>query len=696
MTPDDLNLYLDAGFILLETEGKVPTEQNWTAKQFNPKPSAKMLKADTFGVKLTDELLVIDDDPRNYKNGENSLDKLQQHIGYSLFVESKFVVQTGSGGHHFYFRKPKSLNVQENLPMYPGIEFKSVGRQVIGAGSIHPDTGKKYSITFSSLTPKHIDMAPQKLMLLIAKKTKQEIRTGLTAYSDNDFDIRRCKEHIEAMPAAVEGDGGDFQTYKVCAIGHDFGLSPEVFLPILRQWNERCQPPWDEDDLQTKLYNAYRYSQNGLGHRSLEIDFPAISQKYEIQDPEKTPEQEKKDLVELEGSLDRFKGSNLPKPILFNASLYLRLHPELAPIFCYNDFTYTVVARKSMPWHPVVVSEGVPVTDDDALQLRSWFATKFRIDFPAAIMHDAIRQAALLNKFHPVREFLLSLAWDQTPRLSRWLPCYLGAQDSPYVQAVGKKFMVAAISRIFEPGCKWDYMLHLEGEQGIGKSSTCKMLFDPWFTDASIDINEKDGVLVMQGCWGVEFGETASFRKAETEAQKSFLTRTTDKIRAPFDRLPRLYPRQQVFVSTTNHATYTDETGNRRWWPVKVKGLQGDKLLADRNQLWAEAYHWYLQKEKLFLDTPQLVRMAEDEQRLRFDEDAWTEQVMEYLSKAEGTVLLGKVWEECLGRSIALFTRSDQMRLAKIMKLLKWERKSERNKETGEIHRVYERTKTEF
>jgi predicted P-loop ATPase len=194
------------------------------------------------------------------------------------------------------------------------------------------------------------------------------------------------------------------------------------------------------------------------------------------------------------------------------------------------------------------------------------------------------------NRFHPVFNFLENLKWDGVPRLENWAPVYLGAQDNPYNQKVGRYFVISMIARIYKPGCKCDYMLVLEGDQGIGKSKACSILFGRYFSDYLPDIASKDACHHVSSFWGIEIAEMHVFTRAETAALKSFISRTEEQYRPPYGRMEVRLPRQCIFIGTTNQDRYLkDETGGRRFWPVKCGRIDIQKLKDDRNQLLAEA-----------------------------------------------------------------------------------------------------------
>ena len=209
--------------------------------------------------------------------------------------------------------------------------------------------------------------------------------------------------------------------------------------------------------------------------------------------------------------------------------------------------------------------------------------------------------------YHPVKEYLNGLSWDGTKRLENLLVDYLGAEDTPYVRAVTRKTLVAAVARIYEPGTKFDSILVLNGPQGIGKSTLFARLGRAWYSDSlSIsDMKDKTASEKLQGYWILELGELAGIRKMDVETVKSFITRTDDKYRKAYGVNVESHPRQCIIVGSTNSdgGFLRDVTGNRRFWPVRVLGKGRHKPwdLDAVDQIWAEAAEYYHQGEELFL-----------------------------------------------------------------------------------------------
>ncbi|MBK6704250.1 MAG: hypothetical protein IPG56_11180 [Caulobacteraceae bacterium] len=197
------------------------------------------------------------------------------------------------------------------------------------------------------------------------------------------------------------------------------------------------------------------------------------------------------------------------------------------------------------------------------------------------------------HQFDPVRESLRNLKWDGVRRLRTWLSRYLGAEDTPLNRAIGMKTMVAAVRRVNEPGCKFDYVPVLEGAQGTGKSTALKILAgeDEFFSDQDlVHLDAKAQQEALRGKWIYEIAELSGLSRTESERTKAFLSRTHDRARRAYGYASIDQPRRCIFIGTTNDNNYLkDPTGNRRFWPVATGRIDLDALAADRDQLWAEA-----------------------------------------------------------------------------------------------------------
>jgi putative DNA primase/helicase len=316
-----------------------------------------------------------------------------------------------------------------------------------------------------------------------------------------------------------------------------------------------------------------------------------------------------------------------------NIVLALRHAPELIGLVRFNEFALRLEFTRSPPWRVAAADEVWREDDDTAL--LTWLQQH---DIPVRArgsVSDAVALVAHDCPYHPVRDYLEALEWDREPRLNKWLADFLGAKtERAYLAAVGRKFLISAVARIFKPGCQVDHVLVLEGPQGIGKSATARQLASiaEWFTDDMPDIHTKDAALQLCGRWIIELAELAALRRSEIEGMKAFITRPTDVYRPPYARHAIAVPRQSVFIATTNEAHYLrDPTGNRRFWPVRCSAIDVPLLSLYINELWAEAVAAYREREVWHL-TREETELAIGEQLDRVLVSELEQDVAEYLA----------------------------------------------------------------
>ena len=241
---------------------------------------------------------------------------------------------------------------------------------------------------------------------------------------------------------------------------------------------------------------------------------------------------------------------------------------------------------------------------DDA-GLRAYVENIYKI-VSAGKVKDAVDLAMQTKARHPVREYLTGLVWDGEARLETLFIDYLGATDCRYTRIVTRAALIGAVARVMRPGCKHDHMLVLVGPQGCGKSTTLARLGKEWFSDSLFTVSGKDAFDQLQGHWIIEMGEMAAARKAEIEALKQFISKSTDDYRAAYARRTQEHPRQCAFFGSTNDYEFLrDQTGSRRFWPVTVTAAgrtEAEKLTPDLvDQIWAEAAAAYRDGEQWYL-----------------------------------------------------------------------------------------------
>jgi predicted P-loop ATPase len=304
---------------------------------------------------------------------------------------------------------------------------------------------------------------------------------------------------------------------------------------------------------------------------------------------------------------------------------------------------------------------------------------------------QAVEQTAGGLGFHPVRDYLNGLRWDGVKRLDCWLSGYLGADPSPYVAGIGRLFLIAMVARIYEPGCKADYMLVLEDEQqGTGKSTACSILAGGWFSDSLPELYHGDPVRLsmhLRGKWLIEISELSAIGRAEAGALKAFLTQADERYTPKYGRNEVIEPRQCSFIGTTNKTVYLrDETGGRRFWPVKTGKIDLAALSRDRDQLFAEAMAAYGDGEVWSPDRDFEAKHIRCEQEARFEADAWETLIADWIaggipdgSQASGVSAHGKLTVAEVASGALLFDPSrlgtaDQRRIAAVLERLGWMR----------------------
>jgi predicted P-loop ATPase len=365
-------------------------------------------------------------------------------------------------------------------------------------------------------------------------------------------------------------------------------------------------------------------------------------------------------------------GDNGPKANLYNVLMALRHCPDLKGTIRLNAFRLEIDVVAPLPWDDRIGREW---SRHDDLHLTEWLQ-HHGIGVKVGDTADGVEAVAAESKYHPVRDWLEGLAWDGQPRVRTWLTYYLGVEDGDYSQAVGARWLISAVARVMRPGCKADHCLVLEGDQGRGKSSALRILVgDDWFTDELADLGSKDAAMQTRGVWVVELAELEHLSRGEVGRIKAFLTRTVDRYRPPYGRRLVMAPRECVFAGTVNDRQYLkDETGNRRFWPVRVgQSIDLAALRHDREQIWAEAVQLWRDGVRWWLEGRSLVELAREEQEGRASVDPWGDKVADHVAD-KGEVTVASILTEGVGKRLGECTRADEMRIAKIMQQLGWRR----------------------
>jgi predicted P-loop ATPase/phage/plasmid primase-like uncharacterized protein len=383
-----------------------------------------------------------------------------------------------------------------------------------------------------------------------------------------------------------------------------------------------------------------------------------------------------------------------PKPLTANVVTVLTNSPPWRDVLWLDELTGFITLRRPPSWHDENREfKERPWKDSDTRIATVWMQ-QFGIHAPSHIVFEGIKTAAELNPFHPIRDYLDPLPWDENDAslIDDFFPRYFGAGGEPpdeadgkeamnewrrryaYYQAVGARFLIGAVAGIYEPGCKNDCMPSLVGEQGTLKSSALRAMFDPWFTDEISDLGSKDAAMQAAGVWCIEIGELAAMRRTHVEAVKAWLSRSKDRFRPPYGHTVIEQPRQSVAAGTTNADTFlTDETGNRRVWSIRCGEIDLKALKADRDRLWAEAAHRYRKGERYWLHEPALIAIAAEVQAEFMEEEVHEEGIRLYLETVSSTTA-----DEVLahiGILIADRTKAQANSVTRVLRKAGWVRK---------------------
>jgi putative DNA primase/helicase len=376
-----------------------------------------------------------------------------------------------------------------------------------------------------------------------------------------------------------------------------------------------------------------------------------------------------------------------PRVNIANVVTVLANDSRWADVLAYDEFAENLVTLRAPPWRPVDVPQGGSSpgdwTDEDTSRLQAWLSREFDFDAGPEIALKGAIVASHRHRVHPVRDWLLGLRWDGKRRLPAWLVDVFGANDTGYTRSVGQAFLVSCVARVMSPGCKVDTVPVLEGAQGIGKSKTIRALVgDAWFFELGVDdLSNKDAMQVLRRKWIGEMPEVDGWSKAEASTVKSYVSRQVDTYRPSYGKGARDFPRQTVFIGTTNQEEYLkDETGGRRWWPIRCRKAETGMVEQLREQLWAEARARFESSERWHVEDPELIDEFRAQQAERYQSDPWEENIGGWLGtrgeigppKAERGVTLADVLEGALHIDAGKRTKADANRAAACLRRLGW------------------------
>lgn len=666
--PNSLIEHARAGHELIALIGKRPAAKGW--RRLSPlsliEAKAWMASGGNVGVRLRATDLVVDVDPRNFDDGDDPLFRLKR----VLKVPDAPFVRTGGGGLHLYLRKPAEIEVVHSLPAFKGIEFQSLGRQVVAAGSVHPDTGALYALDDDPLRRALVE-APEASDALLNAIRKPSGPASSSASGEitpeqlerllSKLDViaynRRHDDWLKIMMACHHGTAGaGIEAFVAWSIGDpDYADEAEV---IRRRWPSLSDKPngvtlatllkalsdaghgaWIEEVLRAPAEEDF------AGDVPAEIGRPAF--------------------VTNRG---RIEATYRNTQLAIEAGNFDIGFDELSQ--------RAVLRAERLPW---TVDIGRELNDDTIRIIREWVMLSFGFEPKREDLSDVVLALATKNTFNPVVDYLDGLTWDGVARIDKLFPSYFGAKDGEYERVVGRKFMIAAVRRMRRPGAKFDTVPIVEGKQGSGKTSALRILGGEWHSDAELGrLDNKDSSGVLHGVWIMELGELTAMRKAEVDHLKAFVSRCEDRYRPPYGKTVKTYPRRCVFVGTTNGASYLrDSTGNRRYLPVATNAIDLDALRRDRDQLWAEASVAEAAGENLVLPS-HLWDDAAEKQGDRLVDDPWIDRLRLFIANSPERTRFSsqELLEFALEVPCSRQNQHEAKRVATLMAKLGWQHKS--------------------
>lgn len=360
-----------------------------------------------------------------------------------------------------------------------------------------------------------------------------------------------------------------------------------------------------------------------------------------------------------------------PLPVLANVLIGLRA--EFPAAFAFDEMLCVPVLMQALVADPDCTPR--PCTDVDVGIVQERLQRLGLKRISKDVTHQAVDMRAHECRFHPVRDYLIGLQWDGRRRLTGLFPSYFGSDDTDYARTIGPMFLISMVARIFQPGCKADHLPVIESPQGTLKSTACGILGGSWFSDNLPEVSAgKDVSQHLRGKWLIEVSEMHAMNRAEAAQLKAFITRPIERYRPSYGRKEVIEPRQCIFVGTTNRDCYLrDETGGRRFWPVKAGAIDIDTLTHDRDQLFAEAMVRYRKGESWWPDRYFEQQYIMPEQAARYEADAWEEDIAAYL-ETQDKVTVGQVAHDALNIEKPRIGTGDQRRVAAALEQLGWRR----------------------
>lgn len=467
-------------------------------------------------------------------------------VDWTIFPRT-YTVKTPSGGYHLYYKyDPEIKQTANTYPQFPHVDIRNDGGYVVAAGSVTAYVGKDG------------EKAGGEYVVELATEIVDFPRE---MFKEKGGAKKKPASHLLGKIAEVnklkEGEG---RNSKMCSLlGTLLRGQAHKNYPAIRESFYALAEAMDDPLPRSELDTIW----NSIGGRAF-TEANAV------------------DLI--------VNGKGEPYVNLENLKKILTEDEDFKGRVVYDTFLQKLLYRErgeGAVYRELHDSDETTITREISVKYKAFAVV------PAGLVHTALMESARIDKKDAAREYIEGLEWDKTARLDQWLVETFGVEDNEYHRAVGSNWFKGMARRMVEPGCKFDYVLVLEGPQGTMKSTSLGVLGGAWHVEMTGGVDNKDFYMNLQGNLIVEFSEGETLSRAEVKQLKAIITTQFDKFRAPYERHIQTHPRRCVFAMTTNQEEYLkDETGNRRWLPVATRGEANvEWLRTNRDQLFAEALY---------------------------------------------------------------------------------------------------------
>ncbi|MGI9071023.1 MAG: VapE domain-containing protein [Bryobacteraceae bacterium] len=648
--------YAALGWPVLPLNGKLPITERGskdatTDVELIQRWWAKWPKANV-GIATGHNFFALDVDIKS--SGDETIEALEAKHGK---LPDTIQQITGSGGRHFLFRLPVYKAIKNSASKIgPGLDIRGEGGYIVAEPSIHPVTKHPYAFDgLKEIEEQELLEAPDWLLELAAEKPNDRF----------------------VLPERIEEGSRNTILFKLASKWRGSGMIfDEIKAGLLSVNSSRSDETLPTGEVESIAKSVCRYevtyiSRPGNAMRVMrEYD---ESRRGEVGNLFQSAKADPNWLQRLS-----YTFNERPEKLLANVIVALESAPHWYGSFAYDEFSMTAHAMKDLIGR---IPAGAVIGDYEISLITAVLQNGDDIRVGSDTVAEGVATVAKSNSCHPVRNYLEGLRWDGERRIDAWLVTYLGVPPSNYAAAIGTRWLISAVARIFEPGCKADACLILEGlRQGQGKSTALRILGGEWFSDEVGEIGNKDTLLQIRGKWIIELAELDALSRHDASRIKAFISRQVDRYRPPYGRVTVDVPRQCIFAGTVNHDTYfKDETGNRRFWPVRTGKIDLEALRRDRDFIWAEAVELFRDGHNWYLDDPDLCSEAEKHQLERYELDPWQDLIGDYCTRHGGQdISVEDLLNGPINKPVAQWTQADRNRIGRCLRLLGYVRASAR------------------